>query len=102
MEWNKKTELVKLCNQLDSTKESRKAFFEYVLSVVDEFDYQAWDMFFEGVNIIPQEMTENVEYWDILIPKIEAIDLKDAHFGARTAIRCEFIKLTYTDDVKQL
>ena len=61
MEWEKKTEMVKLGNT-SVDKESRERFLGYVVENVASFDDQAWDMFFNLVSLAPDEMIGDKEH----------------------------------------
>ncbi len=51
MEWNKKTELCRLANNLNDNPETHKNFLEYAIKNLSEFDEQSWDMFFNGIEL---------------------------------------------------
>ncbi len=61
LSWDDKTMLCRLSNNA-CDKESRGAFLDFVVSHMDNFDSQAWDMFFTGVGLVESEMAEHKEH----------------------------------------
>jgi len=82
MDWNKKTELCRLANNAEDLK-GRTDFLNYAIDNMNEFDEQAWDMFFTGVDIVPEFIDENLDLHKKIYDKWK--DLKTDSF--RTALR---------------
>jgi len=82
MDWDKKTELCRLANNAEDLK-GRTDFLTFVVANMDEFDEQAWDMFYTGVDLLPYYIDENLELHKQIYDKSK--DLKTDSF--RTAIR---------------
>lgn len=74
MNWDKKVEMIKLGNNSHSCIECRMEFQKYVLEHMYNFDNQAWDMFLNIVELIPDEMKKDVEFYTSIIPVVKLID----------------------------
>jgi hypothetical protein len=99
MEWDNKTKLVQLGNGINDIS-SRRKFNDYVLEQLPNFDPQAWDMFVTVVNLVREEMEEDIEFWKLMHPKIEAMINNSKGFSFRAAIRFEMINLICNDILK--
>jgi hypothetical protein len=99
MEWEDKVKLVQLGNQRDESPETKKEFQEYVTTNVQNFDGQAWDMFINLIDIIPDEMKQNVEFWKTVYPHIKKAAEGDNNFGIRAALRIEMIIIICEKDL---
>jgi len=71
MEWENKTKMIHLGNNKDESFETKKQFEDYVLEQIDSFDNQAWDMFCNLVEIIPNEMKNDIDFWTKIYQKIK-------------------------------
>ena len=85
MTWEEKVEMIQLSNQAND-RESRKKFLEYVLKHIEKFDKQAYDMFINGLSLLPDEMKEDTEYHKQIFPYIKK-ELENGNQGLRTSLR---------------
>ena len=89
MEWNDKTQMIRLSNvQHDSA--TRKEFHDFCLAQFPNFDTQAWDMFFTCIHIIPSQFKEHIIFWKDAWEYIKKIDCND--YGFRTGMRIALIQ----------
>ena len=63
MEWENKVEMVRLGNTRYSSELSKKEFDDYVIANIESFDDQAWDMFVQLTDLLPEKMKEDIDYW---------------------------------------
>lgn len=99
MNWELKTEMVKLGNQVNS-EESRKQFQEFVLNNVDSFDGQAWDMFSMLTNIVLSEMKLDIEYWTEIYKRLKNVDCNTDGFGLASGFRIAMLQNVCEDELK--
>ena len=92
MEWEDKTTMVKLGNQMNSDTtpdpEKVKAFQDFVLGKINDFDAQAMDMFITIIELIPEDIKKNINFYLPVYDKLKAM-LEDTEisFGFRTSLR---------------
>lgn len=97
MEWELKTKMVQLGNQKYNSEQSKKEFQQFVLSNIDSFDNQAWDMFCNLIVLIPEEMREDLEFWRPVYEKVKDVDCNDEKFGLRSGMRIALIQTICED-----
>ncbi len=95
MEWEDKVEMITLGNQAHSSDEDLKIYHEYVLSIIDKFDGQAIEMFIENTSLIPNEINENKEFYQIVHEKITKL-IENFDDIERLTLRCG-LRLNYLD-----
>lgn len=100
MEWNKKVEMIQLGNQKHNSDESKKEFEEFVLTNIDSFDGQAWDMFSNLVELIVGNMKQDLSFWQEVYKRIKNIDCSDEKFGFRSGMRIAMIQTICEDELK--
>lgn len=103
MEWDLKVQMVKLGNQMNGSdntigEQKEKEFQNLVLLHINDFDSQAWDMFMNIVEIIPEKMEPHKEFWQKVFNQISKIESLE-NIGTRAAIRMEFLLLTCMNDL---
>jgi hypothetical protein len=81
MEWENKTQMIKLHNNITDSL-SRKEFVNYVVENVDYFDDQDWDMFITAVEL-DDSIYENYDSHKCICEKSK----KQKTDNFRTAIR---------------
>lgn len=96
MDWELKTEMIKLGNVRDQNKED---FQNFVLEHASEFDGQAWDMFSNLVDIIPNEMKEDIDFWKELYPHLKDVDPNNENFGFRSGMRIAMIQTVCEEEL---
>lgn len=94
MEWEDKVKLVTLSNNATDV-ESRYKFQDYVLENIDKFDSQAYDMFLNGIELIPEEMQSDISFYKRLYPKIKELDIKG--ISLRSQLRLEVLRGIYRE-----
>jgi len=80
MTWEAKSEMVKASNSDDFN-----AFKDIVIANLNRFDGQAWDMFFNCVELIEVNMIQHEQFYR-LIQKAAKID--EAIINSDTSFRC--------------
>lgn len=91
MNWDKKTQLVKLGNNAND-KESRKAFLDYVITNIDDFDEQDWDMFFTSIELIQSNIDEHTEIHKVIQDKVQEMQSDSFRTAMRMALYEELVK----------
>lgn len=97
MEWEDKVTLITLGNQKGRGLLEKKTFQDFVLSKIEIFDGQAWDMFSNIVDIIPTEIKSDSEFWMKVYNKLKSIDCNDPKFGLRSGMRIALIQTICED-----
>ena len=97
MYWENKVKMIQLGNNRDESKESKEEFQKYVLENIKTFDTQAWDMFAELSDLIPEQMQEDKAYWTEIYNNIKNVDCSSEKFGFRGAMRVALIQTIYED-----
>ena len=97
MEWDDKVKMIQLGNSMDANKTE---FEKFVIDNVDKFDEQAWDMFFNLVEIIPSEMEKDIEFWRAMWSYLSKVDCNSESFGFRTGMRLALIQTICIDTLK--
>lgn len=100
MDWEKKVQMVQLGNANTDSPEAMKAFQDYTLEHMKEFDGQAWDMYANLVFINPDDMKKDVEYWTKVYELLKDVDCNDEKFGFRTGMRIAMIQTICEDELK--
>ena len=85
MEWEKKTEMVKLGNN-SVNRESREKFLKYVVENIVSFDDQAWDMFFNLISLVPDEMNSDKEYHEEISKHTRGLQTESFRTAMRMAL----------------
>ena len=104
MEWEDKTKMVMLGNQMndDATPdpEKVKAFQDFVLEKIKNFDAQAMDMFITIIELIPHEIKKNIDFYLPVYDKLQEM-LKDTEisFGFRSSIRLSMFEVIVEEAV---
>ncbi len=104
MEWEDKTKMVMLGNQMngDATPdpEKVKAFQDFVLEKIKYFDAQAMDMFITIIELIPNEIKKNIDFYLPVYDKLQEM-LKDTEisFGFRSSIRLSMFEVIVEEAV---
>jgi len=98
MEWEDKTTMVKLGNQMNSDTtpdpEKVKAFQDFVLGKINDFDAQAMDMFITIIELIPDEIKKNIEFYLPVYDKLkEMLEDTEISFGFRSAMRLSMFEV---------
>jgi hypothetical protein len=108
MEWENKKEMIQLGNVMNNgepTTESKPAFQKYVLEHINEFDIQAWDMFFDIIEIIPEEIEQDKYFHSKIYRIAKEIDDRKMNIlsGLRTQMRWEvYIHVCQTLGINKL
>jgi len=92
MEWENKVKISELANKKGNSTEDNKNFYDFVLEHVDSFDTQAWHIFTELIEIVPETFTENYDFWKIIYPKIRETENKSEGFDMRAMLRLSLIE----------
>jgi hypothetical protein len=100
MEWDDKTKMIQLGNKRDESIEDKKEFQDFVLKHVSTFDEQAWSMFVELTDLIPDEMKNDIDYWKQIYQHVIKVDCNNEHFNFRTGMRIAFIQTICEDELK--
>ena len=99
MEWEDKTKMIKLGNQIYKGDQEKKEFQDYVLEHLEDFDNQAWDMFVTIVQIVIDEMKVDIDFWMKIWSKLKDIDCNDEKFGFRSGMRLALIQTICEDEL---
>lgn len=86
MEWESKTEMIRASNKQDWA-----LFNTLVVRNINTFDNQAWDMFFTAIEIIPEQVVKDIEFYKIVM-KAYYQNFKDIKIDFRSDLRCELLK----------
>jgi len=92
MEWEDKIKMSKLADKKKDSAEDNKNFYDFVLKYVDSFDNQAWHIFTELIDIVPETFENNYDFWRIMYPKIRETENKLEGFDMRAMLRLSFIE----------
>lgn len=93
MNWELKKQMAKLAD------ENKEEFQRFVLEHIDDFDPQAWSIFVESVSIIPDEMKEDIDFWDAVNIVINKSEETIRKAGIRTDIRVAMIQSICEDEL---
>jgi hypothetical protein len=87
MEWEEKTQMIVLGNKMNlmEAEPEKKAFQDYVLKKIETFDNQAFMMFFDIIQLIPEEMKSDSEFYSKIYHKTQTLDVNK--FDMRCGIR---------------
>lgn len=88
MEWEKKTEMIRL----NRSEENPCIWQNYVRLHVDEFDAQAWDMFITIAELIPEDMLTYRDFWTFMYGKIHEHKVNEIELSLRTAMRFSMLE----------
>jgi len=100
MEWEEKTELIRLGNKNYRSDDDRKEFQDYCLKHVDNFDLQAWDMFSNIVEISENDMKKDVDFWTKIFSKLKEIDCNNEKLSFRSGMRIAMIQTMCEEKLK--
>jgi hypothetical protein len=100
MEWENKTKMIQLGNAMNNSDDSKTEFHNYCLEQMPEFDGQAWDMFCNLVQIIPDEMKKDISFWEKVWQHLKGVDCNDEKFGLRSGMRIALIQTICEDELK--
>jgi hypothetical protein len=104
MEWEDKTTMIKLGNAMNSDAipdpEKVKAFQDFVSGKIKEFDAQAMDMFITIIELFPDEIKKNIDFYLPIYDKLQEM-LKDTEisFGFRSAMRLSMFEVLIEEAV---
>jgi hypothetical protein len=99
MEWEDKGKMIALGNKQSESDESKKEYQDFILSQVDNFDGQAWDMFSQITHIDPVEMKNDVKFWEQVYFRMKNVDCNDQKFGLRSGFRIAIIQTICEDEL---
>ena len=88
----KKAEMVRLHNEAVLDNGDPFAAIVYASQHVSEFDNQAWDMFAEVVELIPDKIKENIEAHKKIYEKLKDYDVQLGVHGIRSSLRLQMYK----------
>ena len=100
IEWENKVKMVQLGNKRNESDDEKKEFQNFVLINISDFDEQAWDMFCNLVDIIPDEMKSDMIFWEGVYSKIKNIDFTDEKLGFRSRLRISMIQNVCEEELK--
>lgn len=83
MDWDKKSEMVRLHN----TEENPHIWQNYVRLHVDEFDTQAWDMFINLVYLVPDDIRKHKDFYTFIYKKIHEHNVNKIELSFRSVLR---------------
>ena len=89
MEWEEKIELVKKSNGAN-TPNKREDFLKWVIERIDQMDFQSWDMFFNGIELIDTLITEQKELHKIIYENTRKLQTE--------SMRCA-LRMSYYDSL---
>jgi hypothetical protein len=88
MDWEKKTEMIRLHN----TEENPHIWQNYARLYVDEFDAQAWDMFINLVSLVPDDMRKSKEFYAFMYEKLHEHKINEIELSFRSALRFSMLE----------
>ncbi|MDA3779468.1 MAG: hypothetical protein PF487_04475 [Bacteroidales bacterium] len=97
MEWQDKGNMIQLGNAAHNSDGDKKAYHDFVLSVIDDFDAQAIDMFITNTSIIPNEIIEDKEFYQIVSDKIKN-KLDEDDYVENISLRVD-LRLAYLETI---
>lgn len=103
MKWEDNIKLVELSNQAYKSDEDLKNYQNFVLSVVNNFDIQAINIFLETTSLIPDEIEKHLEFYQKVSKKINyIIDNTENlnNFGLRSKFRLSFLTTILENKLK--
>jgi len=100
MEWEDKTKMIVLGNKNENSEQEKKAFQDYVLEKLADFDGQAWDMFCNLITLDVDQMKTDIEFWRKVYEKIKGVDCNDEKFGFRSGMRIAMIQTICEEELK--
>lgn len=74
MEWCDKVKLIQLGNIAKNTGDKTE-FHGFILDHIGNFDNQAFEMLFQLIELIPQDMKKDIEFYKKLYPITCKIDM---------------------------
>jgi hypothetical protein len=92
MEWENKVKMVQLGNKRYNSNDAKKEFQEFVLKNIDSFESQSWDIFYNLVDLVVDEMKKDLEFWKKVYIKIKNVDCNDENLGFRSGMRIAMIQ----------
>lgn len=94
--WDVKKNLIRLANNISK---DRHSFQDYVLTAIDDFDSQSWDIFINVVNIDYIQMKKDREFWEQIYPHIKILETNN-YISFRTILRASLITTFYEQELK--
>jgi hypothetical protein len=95
MEWEDKVKMI----QLGKDTATKNEFQNFCLYQIPNFDDQAWDMFCNLIEIIPDEMKKDIEFWEKVWPELKIIDCTDDKFGLRSGMRIALLQVICKEEL---
>src|ERR1700741_2349083 len=91
MQWEDKGEMIRLGNIMNQSAENKKEFHDFCIKHMQKFDWQAWDMFCNVIQIIPEEMKKDIEFWKEAWPYLKLV-VNGGKFTPTGAIRIALLQ----------
>jgi len=95
MKWQDKGTMIFLGNKAHDSDEDLKKYHDYVLTIIDDFDGQAIDMFITNTSIIPNEINNSRDFYQVVYDKITKI-IENIDDVERLTLRC-MVRLDYLE-----
>jgi hypothetical protein len=93
MDWELKKQMAELADK------NKEEFQRFVLEHINDFDTQAWGIFIESISIIPDEMKEDIDFWDVVNIAINKSEETIREGDIRTLIRVAIIQSICEDEL---
>lgn len=100
MEWEDKGKMVQLGNAMNNSIGAKIDFHKFCIDHIPKFDGQSWDMFCNIIQIIPEQMQEDIEFWKKVWPHLKGIYCNDEKFGLRSGMRIAMIQTVCEETLK--
>jgi hypothetical protein len=100
MEWESKTKVCQLGNASRNGESEKSDFQGFVLLQLPNFDIQAWDMFCNLVDIIPDEMQKEIDFWVSVWRYLKAVDCNNEKLGFRSGMRIAMLQTICEEELK--
>lgn len=97
MEWELKQEMANLADKKNESEDDRKKFHNFVINNIKNFDLQAWSIFIELIDIIPEEMERDFEFWKMIHKYIKKSEDTISKLDLRALIRIAYIETVCED-----
>lgn len=98
MDWENKVKMIELGNAMNNIDGSKTEFHNYCLKHMLNFDAQAWSMFFDLVELIPDKMSKDFVFWRKSWKYIKDLDCNDEKFNFRASMRISLIQTIFKED----
>lgn len=100
MEWEDKVKMIQLGNAMNNSDGSKHEFYDYCLEHMPKFDWQAWEMFFDLVKLIPTEMKNDFSFWRTAWQRIKTLDAGSIKFNFRASARIVLVQTICVNEFK--